>query len=540
MVGRANFEQDRLAALPATNILVIAPAGCGKTEALAKRAKALLDRGAAKAPRKILAVTFSNKARDNLAARMRKWIGPLWYRRVEVVNLHKLAARIVRAHGKVLGIATDFTVREDVWYRQQLAELRVGFRMTDAFERALREAKLGPFDDAEVTRRLEELGQPQAIEFEERLRGAGRVDYDDLLRNATRLLNVESVARLYRAHFAVTLADEIQDLSLPQFEIIRAVGGSAVTYAGDLAQGIYGFAGAASTEVFALIKGLNPELVELNLSYRSSPAVLGAVNVIARNMGVTVLESAEPDSWEDGGKVDYLESENTKEEAYLVVGHAQDILARDKLASVGIIGRRGSRLEHIRNAMDGRGVDYEDWTLATHSPKAAALIKQQFRSLAATNVSDQEKLASIESRCLGSLEPSDVDTAREISSACVMLRDALENGTTLKHAVASCRAPDNRGESVSAGIHILSGHKGKGQEFDWAFVVGLEDGHIPDFRNPEDPEEQRILHVMLSRAKYGVVLTRSRQIWSKRGWWPTEPSRWLNPLLGAVTQGVRH
>src|SRR5688572_4260558 len=99
MTHRSNPEQERLVALPATNILVIAPAGCGKTEALAQRAKALIDRGEVKAPRKVLAVTFSNKARDNLASRMRKWIGPLWYRRVEVVNLHKLAARIVRAHG---------------------------------------------------------------------------------------------------------------------------------------------------------------------------------------------------------------------------------------------------------------------------------------------------------------------------------------------------------------------------------------------------------------------------------------------------------
>jgi DNA helicase-2/ATP-dependent DNA helicase PcrA len=57
-----NPEQERLANLPIGNVLVIAPAGCGKTEALAARAKAVVARGDVTAPRKILALTFSNKA----------------------------------------------------------------------------------------------------------------------------------------------------------------------------------------------------------------------------------------------------------------------------------------------------------------------------------------------------------------------------------------------------------------------------------------------------------------------------------------------
>ena len=305
MTRRSNPEQERLAGLPATNILVIAPAGCGKTEALAQRAHALIARGEVKAPTKILAVTFSNKARDNLAARMRTWIGPLWHRRVEVVNLHKLAARIVRAHGRVLGIPTDFTVREDRWYRESLKQLGVGFQDIEGLEKALRHAKAGSVDDADVMRRLEGSNHRQAIALEKRLREAGLVDYDDLLRNAARLLSETAVARLYRAHFSVTLADEVQDLSLTQFAIVQAVGGSAVTYAGDIAQGIYGFAGAAATEVFNLIKSLDPEIVEFKLSYRSAPAVLDAVNVIANQMGVTALKCADPEKWGDGGRVEY-------------------------------------------------------------------------------------------------------------------------------------------------------------------------------------------------------------------------------------------
>lgn len=61
----------------------------------------------------------------------------------------------------------------------------------------------------------------------------------------------------------------------------------------------------------------------------------------------------------------------------------------------------------------------------------------------------------------------------------------------------------------------------EGQESDWVFVIGLEDGHIPDFRSATDdevPEELRVLHVIVSRARYGLVVTFSCQTPTKYGW----------------------
>lgn len=70
-----NPKQEKLANLPIGNVLVIAPAGCGKTEALAGRAQAVVARGDVTAPRKILALTFSRKAKENLAERVRRVVG---------------------------------------------------------------------------------------------------------------------------------------------------------------------------------------------------------------------------------------------------------------------------------------------------------------------------------------------------------------------------------------------------------------------------------------------------------------------------------
>src|ERR1035437_4038584 len=80
------------------NLLVVAPAGCGKTEALALRIQGLLQRGDVAAPQKILVATFSNRARDNLKERLRSYLAPSLMRdRVSIMNFHGLAARLVRA-----------------------------------------------------------------------------------------------------------------------------------------------------------------------------------------------------------------------------------------------------------------------------------------------------------------------------------------------------------------------------------------------------------------------------------------------------------
>ena len=114
----------------------------------------------------------------------------------------------------------------------------------------------------------------------------------------------------------------------------------------------------------------------------------------------------------------------------------------------------------------------------------------------------------------------------------------MSEGAAVAEAIASCRPSSAPGAPVAPGLHLLTGHKGKGQEFDWGFVIGLEQGHIPDFRNTTEEalaEELRVLHVMVSRARYGVVVTFSRNTPSRSGWWEAAPSLWLSLLRGAAT-----
>jgi DNA helicase-2/ATP-dependent DNA helicase PcrA len=526
MVLAPTSDQERLAELGLINVLVIAPAGCGKTEALAARAAAVCDRGDVSPPRKVLAATFSNKAKDNLASRMRAVIGPGWRERVTVTNFHGIAGRLLRAHGDQIGVARDVVFPEKAWLGRARASLGITYKSSEPFDAALRRAKRDAVDDDVVMERLIELGHKEAIEFERRLREESRLDYDDLLRHAARLLAIPDVVRLYRAQFGMVMVDEVQDLTMMQLEMVQALGGDHVTYAGDPAQGIYSFAGAQPDAVFAAIRARDPEVIEFDESYRSSPAVLDAVNVLADQLGSTRLRCADPDRWPDQGHVVMLKRPTTSEEAKALADEVQRVLARHEGASIGVVVRRQTRLADFKQLLIEREVHFEDWGAPTHVPKVIELLKRFVCEATAADVPASEQLDLLEETCRAQLEESDVTGLDEVNAACDALRALVDGGLTLESAVATCRSAPATDKPVAPGLHLLTGHVGKGQEFDWVVVLGLEDGQIPDFR-AEDAEalaeELRVLHVMVSRAGYGLVLTYAASTTNNYGTWSMQP-----------------
>ena len=91
--------------------------------------------------------------------------------------------------------------------------------------------------------------------------------------------------------------------------------------------------------------------------------------------------------------------------------------------------------------------------------------------------------------------------------------------------------------TTSSGAHLLSGHVGKGQQFDWVFVIGVEEGSIPFFMAESDDEiseEARVLSVMISRARHGVILSRAESVLTNNGSSRRrKPSRFLR-LISAI------
>jgi hypothetical protein len=284
----------------AGQVLVIAPPGCGKTEMLAMRAEALIPRLLSN--QRILALTFSNRARDNLAERMRTHLGPQRYRRyVRVRNFHGHATEIVAAHCRTVGMGPEIVLPTKQLLERALRAVTANEDQIAAAKDALSAAKREPHDDEEVAAALAASGSGLAVMIEQARAQTTQLHYDDLLRHAQRLLRIEPVARLYQQHYGAILLDEFQDLSPQQLDIALLSCLASRTFVGDPLQGIYGWAGAKPVVVQEQLTNLCGAPYRLTKSYRSSPAVLAMLNSVGVPLGATALESGLPDDWPNGG-----------------------------------------------------------------------------------------------------------------------------------------------------------------------------------------------------------------------------------------------
>lgn len=514
----ARSEDDQL--------LIIAPPGCGKTEVLAHRAAHQIS--SLEKNQRVLALTFTKRARSNLEERLRSVMGHARTRRQIVVrNLHGFATEIVLAHGKTIGMDMEsLELPKTSTMRNAMEATGAGDAKYDA-ERILSKVKRGPLSDAEVLASIQEQPFGRARHYaqlvEQARQEANQLHYDDLLRHAQRLLCIPSIARLYQARFGAVLIDEFQDLSMQQLDLALLSCTSRRTFAGDPLQGIYSWAGAAPAEVEAAVRNACGEPIRLHESYRSSPKVLNTVNAISElvDPGASLI-SALPEQWNSGGCSAAVLFPNPAEEATTLRRLAGEILSHDPDASIGIITRVWWRRTEIDKAFAKEdSFSVRRWDLAIDEPSIVALIQ--------TSVAKLPRGASIaeaRSAVLDSVDPADIDARELIQDAF----DTLEQSkaTTARAAVKSIRTSDPN-QTIGPGVHLLNAHTGKGQQFDWVFVVGLEEGNLPLTRNNQgEPlaEEQRVLLVMLSRARHGLIVTRAHTLEGKFGTYQPKPSRW--------------
>lgn len=508
--------QQRIRDHDGLGLLVVAPAGCGKTEALAFRVAGLLERGQVAHPRRVLVTTFSNRARDNIRDRLKDYVpGSAMRDRVTVANFHGLAARLIRAHGQILGIDPNLILPESDWVGEECQRRGLDWNPRRAVEDLLRRTKQEAVDDAAVEQALITAGNADALNIERHRIAEGRLTYDDLPRLAELILANDTVAELYRNHFSAVVVDEFQDLTPQQLRMVNRIGCGKTTFAGDLAQGIYGFAGAVPAEVNRRVRAECADVIEFAESHRSSPAVLSMVNALAGLTGGKELTPALPDSWPSGGLAAGIKFGSVDDEASFAIKFAQTILEKVPSQRIGVISRTANRRRFVDAGASSSGLPVHRWDDGVLDTDTARIIKSMLTRLrpadlaaAPDPVQFLRDLTDIESI----VEP---DTRRNVVDALGWCLDRVREGLDTKQIRSRIRIGDETTLLSAPGLHLLSGHVGKGQQFDWVVVIGAEDGVIPDFRATTDEtrlEEARVLSVMISRARHGAVVTCSSQV----------------------------
>lgn len=496
-------------------LLVLAPAGCGKTEALALRVAGLAAHGHILAPRKVLVATFTNRARDNIRERLRTHVRPDDFRNlVTVQNFHGLAARIFRAHANVIGMDPEMTMPDRDWVGDQCRARGLSYGASDEVQGALRRAKQEARHDDEV---LAVLAQDRiACAIEKIRRQQHRLTYDDLLRCAELILANETIASLYRNHFACVVVDEFQDLTPQQLRIVQRFGYGRTTYAGDMAQGIYGFAGAAPAHVKANIEAEVTRTVKLTESHRSSPAVLAMVNALRHLTEGQALSCAQPHAWPGDGVAALVSFSTAVDEARAALAVARYIHARASNQRIAVIARSKNRRRFIDElTTDATDIACYRWDDPAFDTQTAPFLRRALRRVTVTSfAAASDRLAYLWDIAQGQ-DVQDPYTRECLVDALAWAADLLTEGASPTAVAARITVGDGDTLLTKPGLHLLTGHVGKGQQFDWVIIIGLEDGCLPDFRASsasELAEETRVLSVMISRARHGVVLSSAQEV----------------------------
>lgn len=538
-MNHAISEFDAACTSSKTNLLVVAPPGCGKTELLARRAEYLISQ--LSSGQKILALTFSNKARDNLKDRLSKTLSrERMSRYIEVRNFHGHAAEIVRSHGATLGVSTDYTLPDKRTQDNAIDASLNGLRNKDDLDfrrivaEALRDAKQKLSDDAAVLKELERTNR-YAAQVEKYRQCNDIMLYDDLLRHAQRLLHVDGIAHLYKCHYGAILVDEFQDLSPQQLDIALLTCATNRTFAGDPLQGIYSWTGTRPEFVEHRLREICGDPLGLGVSYRSSPRVLSLLWRVSGSLGGAQLLANQPGQWHDGGCVAGGAFSTAEAEAAAIRGAASNIVTRFPAATVGIICRNGWRRKEIDNEFLTTNTPCTRWDVEIDNPSIVEIIRNSLDRLGRTVT--WERLTH---DLLGSTYATDVETVAEIREALTQIQTLTGSHHERLADVLSQLRIRNSDEVIPAGIHLLNAHVGKGQQFDWVFIPGLEEGNIPSFHAKRDAallEEHRVLLVMISRARTGVVVSRAAQRHSKAGkYYHLNPSRWCKELQDEITR----
>ena len=523
--------QQRAAASTDPNLLVVAPPGCGKTQLLAMRAVELIPRLGPN--QRILALTFTNRAKANLSERLREQLGVERFRRyVTVHNFHGHAAEVVLAHGRTLGMRLeDIVMPTTKTMRRALEQFSTDRPTNDAAAELLAATKRQPLNDEDVLQALDASGDALARRVEVERVAANQLHYEDLLRHAQRLLAIDEVANLYHQHYGAVLVDEFQDLSLQQLDIVTRSVTTSRTFAGDPMQGIYSWAGADPKKVEAVLRAACGTPIQLTVSYRSSPAVLAMVNSVSSRMGAAPLRAAHPDDWKEGGASAAIALNTLPAEAQFIATVCKQIVEADPTASVGVITRSSWRRKEIDKAFAALpDLPCRRWDLAIEDPTVLGRLRSAVAAMPRDVTFDDARDKIIEG-----IDANDVDTIEQIEDAFEQLSTGAAGSVRTALNQFRVRTDD---AAIGPGVHLLNAHTGKGQQFDWVFVPGFEENHLPDKRNSAGDklaEEERVLLVMLSRAKHGVVVTTARTLTGRFGPYNSKPSRWWQGLVSAAT-----
>ncbi|HET8672066.1 MAG TPA: UvrD-helicase domain-containing protein [Thermoleophilaceae bacterium] len=328
-------------------LLILAGAGSGKTAVLTRRIAYLVHTRAARAG-EILAITFTNKAAQEMRERVELLVGRQ-ARAMWVMTFHSACVRMLRAEAERLGYTRGFTIYDEAdslrLIKQSMEELDVDPKRfaPRAIKRQISDAKNQLIDAQGYRIKVGSFFEQTAADvyevYEQRAHSMNAMDFDDLLFRCVNLFELfPEVLEKYRHQFRWVLVDEYQDTNRAQYRWLELLAGEHrnLCVVGDPDQSIYAFRGADIRNVLEFEHDFpDARVIRLEQNYRSTQTILSAADAVVSNNRARMAKTL----WTDLGQGDPVhvrELEDEHAEARFVVNEIERIVdgggSRDEVA----------------------------------------------------------------------------------------------------------------------------------------------------------------------------------------------------------------
>lgn len=362
--------------------LVIAGAGSGKTRVLTYKIAWLL-KNVGLNPWNILALTFTNKAANEMKERIGGLVGNERARYLQMGTFHSVFARILRAESNHVGFTSNFTIYDEADSRSLIKNIVRQMGLDDKIYKpstihsviSMQKNRLwsaGQYaEDGELLERDRRRNMPETYKifklYEQRLQQANAMDFDDLLVQTYRLLKKnEDIRQKYAERFKYVLVDEYQDTNYAQQQIVWLLTkeNQHITVVGDDYQSIYAFRGANINNILSFSKIYDKaKMFKLEQNYRSTQNIVAAANSLMKH-NRRQIEKEVFSKNSTGEKVNIIETISDKREASIVCRTIKDMIRTEgvRYSDFAILYRTNaqSRLfeEEMRKPEIGLGEHY--------------------------------------------------------------------------------------------------------------------------------------------------------------------------------------
>jgi DNA helicase-2/ATP-dependent DNA helicase PcrA len=368
ILNSLNDAQQQAVRAPLGHQLILAGAGSGKTRVLTSRIAWLVDVEKI-SPHNILAVTFTNKAANEMRGRVEKLLNvparTLW-----IGTFHGLSHRILRAHYQEANLPQSFQILDSddqnrmirrVIHALNLDEDRFPAKEAQWFINAQKEDAKEPH---QVTARdYNDQTKIKIYEgYQQACQRAGVIDFTDLLLKTYKLLcdNAELRA-MYQDRFRCLLVDEFQDTNTLQYAWLKLLAGdkNSVMIVGDDDQSIYGWRGARIENLQHFSKDFpGATIIRLEQNYRSTGTILKAANELISNNSGRLGKNLWTEG-KDGEKITVYAGFNETDEAFFIVNRIRDLRQSEySLREMAILYRSNAQSRVIEEALMQFGIPY--------------------------------------------------------------------------------------------------------------------------------------------------------------------------------------